>query len=147
MTTRNEDPIPGVSAKADEITYSTEKISSGQSGHQTVITETVKKKKKRYSRNLRGVQGLERGIARSLETVSEGVARMYKVYNKEREKSARKKKDGALRDGLENWAKAMSKGLRVAGDAPYNFVKAVNKGGGSKQVRKTIRILTPPPLR
>jgi len=106
-----------------------------------------KKKKRRYSAGLGTIQHLERGVARSLETVSKGVARVFSEYSERSDKSARKKRDGALRDGIENWTKALSKGMRVAGDAPYDFVKQVSRGRGSKQVRKTVRLLTPPPLR
>ena len=148
MATRNDDPTSGGAAKANETTSSTEKASPSSAVHETVVSETgTKKKKRRYGRGMRGIQGLERGVTESLETVSEGVARMLRTYNKQREKSSRKKRDGALRDGMKNWAKAMGKGLRTAANAPYDFVRAANKGGGSKQVRKTVRLLIPPPLR
>ena len=106
-----------------------------------------KKKKLRYSFGLGTVQHIERGVTRSLETVSKGVARTFKEYSERSDNSARKKRDGALRDGIENWTKALSKGMRIAGEAPYDFVKNVNRGPGSKQVRETVRLLTPPPLR
>jgi hypothetical protein len=106
-----------------------------------------KKKKRRYSFGLGTVQHVERGVARSLETVSKGVARTFSEYSERSDKSARKKRDGAIRDGIENWTKALSKGMRIAGDAPYEFVKQINRGPGSKQVRDTVRLLTPPPLR
>jgi hypothetical protein len=106
-----------------------------------------RKKKRRYSTGLGTIQHLERGVARSLETVTKGVARTFNEYSERSDKSARKKRDGALRDGIENWTKALSKGMRIAGEAPYDFVKQVNRGPGSKQVRKTVRLLTPPPLR
>ena len=107
-----------------------------------------RKKKRRYSNIGMGtIQHLERGVTRSLETVSKGVARTFSEYSERSDKSARKKRDGALRDGIENWTKALSKGMRVAGEAPYEFVKQVNRGPGSKQVRDTVRLLTPPPLR
>jgi len=106
-----------------------------------------KKKKRRYSFGLGTIQELERGVTRSLETVTKGVARTFSDYTDRSDKSARKKRDGALRDGIENWTKALSKGMRIAGDAPYDFVRQVNRGPGSKQVRDTVRLLTPPPLR
>jgi hypothetical protein len=106
-----------------------------------------RKKKRRYSFGLGTIQHLERGITRSLETVTKGVARTFSEYSERSDNSARKKRDGALRDGIENWTKALSKGMRIAGDAPYDFVKQVNRGPGSKQVRDTVRLLTPPPLR
>lgn len=106
-----------------------------------------KKKKRRYSAGVGTIQHVERGITRSLETVTKGVARTFKVYRDRSDKSARKKRDGALRDGIENWTKALSRGMRIAGDAPYDFVRQINRGPGSKKVRDTVRLLTPPPLR
>jgi hypothetical protein len=106
-----------------------------------------KKKKRRYSFPLNTIQHLERGVTRSLETVTKGVARTFSDYTDRSDKSAHKKRDGALRDGIANWTKAFSKGMRVAGEAPFDFVKEVNRGPGSKQVRDTVRLLTPPPLR
>ena len=113
----------------------------------TVTEVPSKKKKRRYSRGLGTLQHLVRGATRSAETVTSGVARVFSEYNERSDKSARRKRDGALRDGIENWTKAFSKGLQVAGDAPYKFVKEINRGPGSKQVRDSVRLLTPPPLR
>ena len=114
--------------------------------HQFVV-EVKKKKKRRYTKGLRAVQQIERGIARSLDVFAEGVARTFSEYRKRSGKSARKRKDGALRNGIENWTKAMSKGISASSKAPYDFVKTVNSGRGSKELRRTIRSLTPPPLR
>lgn len=117
--------------------------------HESVRGNSAKgrKKKRRYSAGLGTIQHLERGVTRSLETVSKGAARVFREYSERSDKSARRKRDGALRDGIENWTKALSKGMRIAGDAPYDFVRQVNRGPGSKQIRKTVRLLTPPPLR
>jgi hypothetical protein len=113
-----------------------------------VVAEPKKKKKKRrFSQGLRTLQDVERGVTVSMRTVSAGVARVLSEYTERSEKSSRKKRDGALRDAIENWTKAMSKGMRVGGKAPYDFVKAVNSEGGSKPLRDTIKLLTPPPLR
>ena len=113
-----------------------------------MVQETKRsKKKRRYTSGLVTVQHVERGVTRSIERVSEGVARMFREYSELREDSSRKKRDGALRDALENWTKAMSKGMRTASKAPYDLVKGVSRGRGSKRVRKTLRAFVPPPLR
>lgn len=113
-----------------------------------VTVETKpKKKKRRYTKGLSTVQHLERGVARSLDVMAEGVARVFSDYKKRSDKSARKKKDGALRDGIENWTKAMGKGMSISSKAPYKFVRTVSRGRGSKQLRRLVRSLTPPPLR
>jgi hypothetical protein len=115
----------------------------------TAIQESKKKKKRkrRYTRGLRTIQDVERGVTTSLRTVSAGVARLFSEYSERSEKSSRKKRDGALRDAIDNWTRAMSKGMRVGGKAPHDFIKAVNSEGGSKPMRDTARLLTPPPLR
>jgi len=105
------------------------------------------KKNRRYSRGLRTVQDVERGVSRSLETLSEALARTFRDYRKRSSRSSRRKRDGAIRDGIENWTKAMSKGMRVAGDAPYKLAKSVNRGKLGKQVRDAVRLATPPILR
>jgi hypothetical protein len=56
-----------------------------------------KKKKRRYSAGLGTIQHLERGVTESLETVTKGVARVFSEYSERSDKSARKKRDGALR--------------------------------------------------
>jgi len=111
-----------------------------------VVVET-QKRKRRTSGGLDTIQKVERGMTRSLERVSKGVARMFSDYSKRREDSSREKRDGALRDAIENWSKAMSKGMRVASKAPNDFVKEVNRGRQSKRLRKTVRAFIPPPLR
>lgn len=113
-----------------------------------IVTETkTKKRKRRYTRGLSGIQHLERGVARSLDVMAEGFARVFSDYKKRSDKSARKKRDGALRDGLENWTKAMGKGMSISSKAPYKFVRTVSRGRGTKQLRRTLRALVPPPLR
>jgi hypothetical protein len=111
------------------------------------VEHTTKKRKRKYSRGLGTLQHVERGVTRSAATIAEGVAKVFTVYTERSDKSSRRKRDGALRDGIENWTKAMSRGLRVAGEAPYKLVREINRGPGSKQVRDTVRLLTPPPLR
>lgn len=106
-----------------------------------------KKKKRKYSRGLRTVQDAERGLARASATLGKAVARGLSVYRKRSNKSSRKKRDGAIRDGIENWTRAMSRGMRVASKAPYQFVRRVNRRRVSKQIRDAVRLLTPPLLR
>jgi hypothetical protein len=108
---------------------------------------TGKKKNIRYSFGLGTIQHLERGATRGLETASKGAARTFNVYSERSNKSAHNKRDGAIKDGIENWTKAISKGMRTAGSAPYDFFRQLGRGPGSKQVRDTIRLLMPPPLR
>jgi hypothetical protein len=52
-----------------------------------------------------------------------------------------------VKDALKNWTKAYSKGMKEASDAPYDFVKAVTSGKGSKQLRNAAKMFAPPMFR
>jgi hypothetical protein len=69
------------------------------------------------------------------------------VYRRRENRSSRKKRDGALRDVVENVGKALGRGLRSGSDAPYEFAKAINSRRFSKQVRDAVRIVVPPIFR
>ncbi|MEO5951696.1 MAG: hypothetical protein ABIQ44_04425 [Chloroflexia bacterium] len=122
------------------------KKSKGKSSDPTYV-EGVNTRKRRYTEGLGGAQGIERAVTLSMEEVAKGFARTLKVYTKRSERSARDKKDGALREGLQNWAVAVSKGMSTAGLAPITLVKSVGKNGRSKGLEKLVRKFLPPPLR
>jgi len=105
------------------------------------------KKKRRTSRGLRDVQNLERGVTRSGETVARAVMRGLKRYDRLRDKSSRRKRDGAIRDALDNWSRAVGRTLRVGSDAPYDFTKEINTKRFSRQLRDTVRMFTLPIFR
>ena len=87
-----------------------------------------KKKKKTYSSKLvkrtAKYQDAElKGIHRLVHAADRGVS----SWRKERDKSGRKRRDGAIRDGLRNRAKAMEKFAREAAKAPSDVVKGVRR--------------------
>ena len=142
-----DDKDPKVGA-VEKMTDATRPARPAAMGPPIVVENDKKSKRKRkYSRGLRTVQDVERGISRSAETLSKAMVRTFSEYRKRSKKSSGKKRDGAIRDGIENWTKAMSKGMRVAADAPYKLAKSVNRGKLGKQVRDAVRLATPPILR
>lgn len=106
-----------------------------------------KKKKRRSSRGLRTVRNVERGTRRSTKRVSKAVFRGLARFDRLQDKSSRKKRDGAIRDALENWSRAMGKTLRVSSNAPYDFVREVNTKRFSRQLRDLVRVFTIPGVR
>jgi hypothetical protein len=106
-----------------------------------------RKKKRRTTRGLRDVQNFERGVTRSGETLSRAIMRGLKRYDRLRDKSSRKKRDGAIRDALDNWSRAAGRALRVASDAPYDFTKEINTKRFSRQLRDTVRMFSLPIFR
>jgi hypothetical protein len=83
------------------------------------------KKKKKYSRHLRTVQELEKGGMDSARRVAKAVKEGFDTYIDERDKSAKKSKDGALRDLLRNQSKAVRKTLSIAAEVPADIMDTI----------------------
>lgn len=109
-----------------------------------VTVEKKRKKKRKYTRGTRTFQELEMGTSRAAGELAKAVSKGLSTYRRRRDKSSRKRKDGALRDLLNNTGKAVSRGLRAGSEAPYEFAKAVNSRRFSKQLRDAVRIVLPP---
>ena len=103
-----------------------------------------KRGKKKYSRGLKDVQRFEDGLTTAAKRLSRAVEKGLRVYRKRRNKSARKRKDGAIRDGLDNLSIGLGRTLRVASDAPYDFTRKVNSKRFSRDLRNTLRFFTLP---
>jgi hypothetical protein len=108
---------------------------------------TKRRKKKKYSRGLKDIQRLEDGLSRASQRLGRSVERSLRTYRKRRNKSARRRKDGAIRDGLENVSIGFGRALRVASDAPYDVARKVNNKSFSRRLRNTIRAFTLPVFR
>jgi hypothetical protein len=100
-----------------------------------VHAEVRSERKPKYSRDLKDVQRLERGVAKASRRVGRAVYEGLDLYLERRDRSADKRRDGAIRDALKNWSKGWSKTLREASDAPYDVFKAFN----TKAVRRTVK--------
>ena len=84
-----------------------------------------KKKKRRYSKGLKDIQRLERGASRAGVRLGDAAAAGFSTYRKRSNKSARRKRDGAVRDAVRNWTRALDKTLSKSSKAPYDVVKRV----------------------
>ena len=120
--------------------------------HAPATTESLRvpeapKKKRKYSRTMRGGQEIERGLSRAGASLGDAVAATFNSYKDRSSRSSFKKRDGAVKDALKNWTKAYSKGMKKASNAPYRFVKAVNSSKASKQIRDAVKMVSPPMFR
>jgi hypothetical protein len=106
----------------------------------TVLVPERRKKKKKYSRGLRDIQKLDRGIAKASRRVSRAVASGLSSYVKESEKSARKHRDGRIKYAFENWATALSKTIRQASSAPSILADAVSTKNTRRQFRTLVQL-------
>ena len=109
-----------------------------------VITRKKKKKKKRkYSKGLKDVQRMERRATDASHRLARAVADGLSTYRKERNKSSRKKRDGAVVDFIPNAAEGLSKSMRVASRVPVDVAKAVNTKRVRRQMRAVVRMMRP----
>jgi hypothetical protein len=104
-----------------------------------VVAPTKRRGKRRYSKGLRGPQEFERHASRGVLRLARSVESGVSEWRRATDRSARRRKDGAVRDALDNFAKAVGKQLRVMSRAPEDLARAVR----SLRIRKTVRYVFP----
>ena len=112
-----------------------------------VVYDYTKKKKrnrKKYSRGLRVVQRTEDGLTLAGRRFGDAVESGFRSYRKRRNKSARRRKDGPIRDIVRNTAGGLSRFFSVGSDIPYDVGKKVNNRRFGKQFRDTVWAFTAP---
>jgi hypothetical protein len=93
------------------------------------------KKKRKYSKNLKGAQQFERRISKSAHRVSQAVEKGLDTYLDERDKSRERRRDGALIESYVNVARGLEEGITKASPVVVDLAKAVN----SKRTRRFLR--------
>lgn len=106
-----------------------------------------KRKKRKYSRGLKDIEKLELGLTDATRRLGHAIDGGLSTYQKSQKKSSRKKRDGAIKDALENWSKGLGIFLRQASDAPYDVTRTVNTKRLTRNFRKIVRVFTPPMFR
>lgn len=141
MAKENQSQAPAPAAAAAAEAAPAGKIRLGM----PIIYNAPKKKdKRRYSSGLKPAQKLERGVSRAVERIADGLERGASNYRSRSKKSAWKKRDGAIRDGFENWTRAAGKTLRVASKAPNDLIKRADADRLTKPVRQAVRAIVRP---
>lgn len=95
----------------------------------------VKTKRKKYTKGLKDYQKRGDNMTKYVSKITDAVADGMKKYQKERGKSAEKRKDGAIVDFFPNAASGLGKALREASKG----TKYLGKVLGSKRRRKYTR--------
>ena len=108
-----------------------------------VVERTKKKKKKKYSKGTKDIQRMERRASKASQRLARAVADGLPAYRKKSNKSARKKRDGAVVEFIPNAAEGLSKSMRVASRVPADLAKAVNTKRVRRQMRAVVRIMRP----
>jgi len=98
-----------------------------------------RKRKRKYSRGLRDPQELGRTISKASTRVARAVAKGMAEYRKRSEKSARKKRDGAIRDFAVNLADGLGKTIRGLSMVPSDLARGLNTKRGRRRARRQLR--------
>lgn len=127
---------------------------AGDTAHATAARSTTegsaeqpkkaRKRRKKYSKGLRDVQRLERGLSKASHRMVSAVEKGMRTYRRRSEKSARKAKDGALRDSFVNVAVASSETLAESAKIPLDLMEGVDTKRVWKRVRPVLRALSRP---
>jgi ribosomal protein L14 len=99
-------------------------------------------KKKRYSsRQARRFGEIETRVSKSLHRVSKAVDNGVSTYLEKRDKSARKRRDGAVVDFYENAAVGISQALSESSPVLSDFAEMVNSRRSRKAIRRAVRAI------
>jgi hypothetical protein len=96
-------------------------------------------KKPKYSRGLEDVQRLGTDSVHIAQTASKALTKGLEAYERESQKSARAKRDGAIEDFINNAAKANSAYLKEASDIPVDIAESFSRTRTGKSLRKSLR--------
>ena len=109
------------------------------------VVETRKRKKKRgSSKTSRRLEDIENRVSKSLRRVSKAVDRGVKTYRDKRDKSERRRRDGALVDIYENAAVGVSEAISNSSPVLTDIAKAFNTRRRRKDIRRFVRALPVP---
>jgi hypothetical protein len=131
-----------VAAGPDPVVYETQRPIVYEVAYQRPIVYEVRKKrrrKKKYSSGLKDPQKVEQGLSRSVERVAHAVADGFTRYRRRRNNSARKKRDGAIKDVCRNVGRGAETAIRRAAKAPTDLTRKLS-------FRRVTRLLVPPLL-
>jgi hypothetical protein len=102
-----------------------------------------KKKKKGSSKAARRLESYEKHLSRSARRISRGVKNGVDTYIDNRNRSERKRRDGAIVDLCQNLAKGTARAISESSPILTDYARAMN----TKQMRKQIRqFLRPIPV-
>jgi hypothetical protein len=91
---------------------------------QPFVVDKKKKKKKKYTRGTEYTQEVADSLVRGLHRLTRAVEQGVGTWRKERNRTARKKRDGAIKDAIRNYGKATSRFARTAARIPEDVTDA-----------------------
>lgn len=106
-----------------------------------IVIRGKKGKKRKYSRGLRDLQITGRRMSKISSRMVRSVSKGMDAYRSASDKSARKKRDGALLDFNRNAAKGITRALRESSRIPFDLAKSMDTRGRRRAARRQTRAL------
>ena len=112
--------------------------------NQPIVLSSRKQKsrKRRYSKDLKELQQAEQHLTRANYRMARAIEKGLGSYRKRSAKSARKKRDGAVRDFMPKSGLAMSRAMGAASSIPYDFARAVSTKRAQKRLKQQLRVVS-----
>ena len=107
--------------------------------HADVTSEPKKKKKKGSTKTTRRAKDVEKRVTKAMRRFSRAAESAVDKYTERRDKSDRKRKDGALIDMSENLLRGISKGAGKAAPAIGDAMKTLSTKKTRKSMRRSMR--------
>ena len=104
-----------------------------------VAYESKPRKKKGSSRASRRLEDIDQRLSKSVHRVTKAVNEGVTTYMDQRDKSARKRRDGAVVDSYQNVAQGVSRTLAESSPVITDIAKAINTRRLRKRIRKILR--------
>ena len=102
-----------------------------------------KKRRKRYTRGTKDFQRLQRAFTKAAYRLSDAATTGFERFDRESRRSARRKRDGAAVDVLDNVALGTRDGMREASEVPLAVTEALNTRLLWRGVKYTARVVIP----
>lgn len=106
-----------------------------------------RKKKRKVSRELEDLQRWERRASKAAHRLARAVERGMATYRRRRDRSASRKRDGALRDLPVNVAEGMAASLREASRLPVDLARGLDSRAVVRVARSGVRLFLLPFVR
>jgi hypothetical protein len=136
-----EGVVTEASLKSEIITALETNDKSQPATPKTAGSTDKKGKRKRRSRGLRNLDTALNRLTRSGSKLATAVDDGFETYRDERKKSSEKKKDGALRDFVDNVADGVSKAQKKSGGATKDLLTIFCTKRTKKRVRRAAKNL------
>ncbi len=101
--------------------------------------ENADGRKPKYTKGLKDGQRFEGDMVHIAQKASKAMTKGIDTYERERQESARSKRDGAIEDFINNSAKASSTYLKEASDIPVDIAESFNRTAPAKNLRRNLR--------